>query len=118
MRPLQRLWPCTTLVSPQQLQKDAARAKATRKPAGTFGSPLRYLGLGYRRPVMSKAETIVLLVILIMTGLVIGNMVFQAIVDRQNPPIGRFVQCNGMRLHYIDRGDSRAPCAVLLHGNG
>jgi hypothetical protein len=32
---------------------------------------------------MSKAETIVLLVILIMTGLVIGNMVFPQAVSKK-----------------------------------
>lgn len=67
---------------------------------------------------MSKAEAIVLLIALITTALVVGNLIFQAIAERRNPPIGRFVQCDGVRLHYIDRGDSRAPCVVLLHGNG
>ena len=33
-----------------------------------------------------------------------------------NPPAGRFVDVDGVRLHYIDRGEG-APL-VLLHGNG
>lgn len=36
--------------------------------------------------------------------------------ERDNPPLGRFVEVNGVRLHYIDRG--RGPALVMLHGNG
>ncbi|WP_102959093.1 alpha/beta fold hydrolase [Mangrovicella endophytica] len=35
---------------------------------------------------------------------------------RHNPPIGRFIQVNGVRLHYVERGSG--PALVLLHGNG
>src|SRR4051812_12154977 len=67
---------------------------------------------------MSKAETIELFIGLITTAIVVGNLIFQEFAERKNPPIGSFVQCDGLSLHYIDRGDSRAPCVVLLHGNG
>jgi pimeloyl-ACP methyl ester carboxylesterase len=36
--------------------------------------------------------------------------------ERSNPPQGRFVCVNGVRLHYIERGTGEA--LVLLHGNG
>ena len=36
--------------------------------------------------------------------------------ERNNPPNGHFLNVNGVRLHYIERG-SGAPL-VLLHGNG
>lgn len=36
--------------------------------------------------------------------------------ERSNPPQGRFVYVNGVRLHYIERGKGKA--LVLLHGNG
>jgi alpha-beta hydrolase superfamily lysophospholipase len=36
--------------------------------------------------------------------------------ERRNPPLGRFVTVNGVRLHYVERG-SGTPL-VLLHGNG
>ena len=36
--------------------------------------------------------------------------------ERENPPAGRFVNVNGVRLHYIDRGSGEP--IVLLHGNG
>lgn len=32
------------------------------------------------------------------------------------PPIGNFVEVDGVRLHYVDRG--KGPAVVLLHGNG
>jgi len=36
--------------------------------------------------------------------------------EHDNPPAGRFLKVNGVRLHYVERG-SGAP-VVLLHGNG
>lgn len=36
--------------------------------------------------------------------------------ERQNPPRGRFVTVDGVRLHYLERGTG--PTLVLLHGNG
>lgn len=36
--------------------------------------------------------------------------------ERRNPPSGRFVEVDGVRLHYLDRGEG--PPLVLLHGNG
>jgi pimeloyl-ACP methyl ester carboxylesterase len=36
--------------------------------------------------------------------------------ERANPPEGRFITVNGVRLHYVDRGQGEP--LVLLHGNG
>ena len=36
--------------------------------------------------------------------------------ERDNPATGRFLQVNGVRLHYIERGSGEP--LVLLHGNG
>lgn len=36
--------------------------------------------------------------------------------ERTNPPLGRFLEVDGLRLHYLERGTG-APL-VLLHGNG
>ena len=36
--------------------------------------------------------------------------------ERRNPPAGRFIDVDGVRLHYIERGEG--PPLVLLHGNG
>jgi pimeloyl-ACP methyl ester carboxylesterase len=36
--------------------------------------------------------------------------------ERQSPPAGRFLEVDGVRLHYVALGDG--PPLVLLHGNG
>jgi pimeloyl-ACP methyl ester carboxylesterase len=36
--------------------------------------------------------------------------------DRDNPPAGRFLEIDGVRLHYVERGSGET--LVLLHGNG
>ena len=36
--------------------------------------------------------------------------------ERDNPPRGQFLDVDGARLHYVERGDGRP--LVLLHGNG
>ena len=50
--------------------------------------------------------------------LVIANVVFSLIAERKNPPIGSFIECDGVRLHYLERGNPAARCVVLFHGNG
>ena len=35
--------------------------------------------------------------------------------EREHPPTGRFVTVDGVRLHYIEKGEG--PPVVLLHGN-
>src|SRR5215204_3990091 len=36
--------------------------------------------------------------------------------ERRNPPLGRFMRVDGVRLHYVERGTGTP--LVLLHGNG
>lgn len=36
--------------------------------------------------------------------------------ERDNPPTGKFIDVDGVRLHYLERG--HGPVVVLLHGNG
>jgi len=36
--------------------------------------------------------------------------------ERRHPPSGRFMTVEGVRLHYLERGEGRP--VVLLHGNG
>ena len=53
-----------------------------------------------------------------------GVLAISALVNRHlaknaesdNPPVGQFMEVNGVRLHYVERG-SGAPL-LLLHGNG
>ncbi len=35
--------------------------------------------------------------------------------ERRNPPRGRFVEVDGVRLHYLEKGEG--PAVVLIHGN-
>jgi pimeloyl-ACP methyl ester carboxylesterase len=37
-------------------------------------------------------------------------------VECRNPPTGQFIEVDGVRLHYVERG--KGPPLVLLHGNG
>jgi pimeloyl-ACP methyl ester carboxylesterase len=67
---------------------------------------------------MSKAETVLVVIAVIVVVLILANFAFQIVAERKNPPIGQFIDRDGVRLHYIDRGKPSAPCVVLLHGNG
>jgi hypothetical protein len=48
--------------------------------------------------------------------LALVNYSIALFVERRRPPTGRFIEVNGVRLHYTDEGAGRA--VVLLHGNG
>jgi len=52
--------------------------------------------------------------ILAMTAVV--NRHFANKAQRDSPPQGRFIDVDGVRLHYVERGSGRA--LVLFHGNG
>jgi len=67
---------------------------------------------------MSTAATVFAILCAVLVILVIGNVVFSFIAERKNPPIGSFIVCDGVRLHYIERGNPAARCVVLFHGNG
>jgi pimeloyl-ACP methyl ester carboxylesterase len=51
---------------------------------------------------------------LAISALVVRNKTRQA--ERTHPPLGQFIEIDGVRLHYIERG--RGKPLVLLHGNG
>lgn len=54
------------------------------------------------------------------TAAIVGSALFNQANARQaeaaTPPIGKFVEVDGVRLHYVDRGEG--PVVVLLHGAG
>src|SRR3954467_7018495 len=58
--------------------------------------------------------TLAVLGALAAAALVVRNRTRSA--ERLNPPSGRFLVIDGVRLHYVERGEG-AP-VVLLHGNG
>jgi pimeloyl-ACP methyl ester carboxylesterase len=51
-----------------------------------------------------------------MAAMAAVNRYFAKEAEATNPPEGRFVEANGVRLHYVERGDGEP--IVLLHGNG
>jgi pimeloyl-ACP methyl ester carboxylesterase len=61
---------------------------------------------------------------LVVASLAIGALAAVAVLnqalakkaERKNPPSGRFIEVNGVRLHYVERGAGDP--VVLLHGNG
>jgi pimeloyl-ACP methyl ester carboxylesterase len=67
---------------------------------------------------MSTVEIVLAIIVVLLILLVVGNVVFSIVAERKSPPIGTFTECDGVRLHYLDRGDPAAPCVVLFHGNG
>jgi pimeloyl-ACP methyl ester carboxylesterase len=85
----------------------------------TSGNPvrrLRSIPANHRNP---RGDSYV-----VASAIAIGALVAMALINRSlakkaeqaNPPAGRFLDVNGVRLHYVERG-SREPL-VLLHGNG
>ena len=59
-----------------------------------------------------------LFLIVLLVGLVLGNIALEFIARWRNPPIGEFLDIEGARLHFIVRGDPSAPPLVMFHGNG
>ncbi len=56
-----------------------------------------------------------LVVAVLLTG-AIATRIVAARVAAANPPLGRFVEIPGGRLHLIEAGPANAPTIVLLHG--
>ncbi len=56
------------------------------------------------------------LVVLVLLAGAVATRVIAARVAVDNPPLGRFVEIAGGRLHVIEAGDPGAPPIVLLHG--
>ena len=60
----------------------------------------------------------------VAAGVIAGALAASAILNRQlakkaqrdNPPTGRFLEVDGVRIHYVERGAGRP--LVLFHGNG
>jgi pimeloyl-ACP methyl ester carboxylesterase len=59
-----------------------------------------------------------MLVLTVAVVLALAVLVYTRIVERRHPPVGRFLDCDGVRLHYVERGPPDAPPLLLLHGNG
>lgn len=51
-----------------------------------------------------------------LAGTAVLNRANARRAEARTPPVGLFVEVDGVRLHYVDRGEG--PAVVLLHGNG
>ena len=52
----------------------------------------------------------------LLLGLAVWTNRTRARIEARYPPIGRFVEANGTRIHYVERGDPRAVPTIVLHG--
>jgi pimeloyl-ACP methyl ester carboxylesterase len=68
------------------------------------------------RPVVRKALPIAAGIALTAAVAALLNRWLARKAESRNPPIGRFITVEGVRLHYVDRGTGTP--LVLLHGNG
>ena len=67
---------------------------------------------------MATMETVPAIIVMVLIALFAAKFGLSRLAEKRNPPIGEFIECDGVRLHYIDRGDPAAPSVVLFHGNG
>ena len=51
-----------------------------------------------------------------MAGMAVAETLRARRAEADNPPRGRFVEVDGVRLHYVQQGEG--PDVVMLHGNG
>lgn len=58
---------------------------------------------------------VLLVVAAVLAALAVVNNVIAYMAERRHPPKGKFIEVDGARLHYSDRGAGRP--VVLLHGN-
>jgi pimeloyl-ACP methyl ester carboxylesterase len=63
-----------------------------------------------------KAHPVVTSIVVALAASAILNRVLAKKAERRNPPTGRFITVDGVRLHYVERGTGIP--LVLLHGNG
>jgi pimeloyl-ACP methyl ester carboxylesterase len=87
----------------------ARRAIARRRSSSSLSS---YLAVLSEFPVTTAVAATA--GILVATAVVNRHLAKKA--QRDNPPQGKFLEIDGVRLHYVERGDGRP--LVLFHGNG
>jgi pimeloyl-ACP methyl ester carboxylesterase len=65
---------------------------------------------------VSELQSTLVVVLLLMASLALLVHLLARLAERKNPPIGRFLHVDGVKLHYLERGQGEP--IVLLHGNG
>jgi pimeloyl-ACP methyl ester carboxylesterase len=82
----------------------ARSGRALRPNESSHSSPWRWL-----TPVLAGSAAA-------LGAAVLYNRQKTRAAERRTPPIGRFLNVDGVRLHYIERGEGEP--IVLIHGNG
>lgn len=67
-----------------------------------------------KHPVRRSGLALATITAFAAAAFVVRNKTRQA--ERANPPMGQFIDVDGIRLHYVERGQGQP--VVLLHGNG
>jgi pimeloyl-ACP methyl ester carboxylesterase len=87
-------------------------------PAACFAGSSSAFYLSYMRPSRSSASSSPSL----LAGIAAASVGIAAWAawrgrraEREHPPIGQFIDVDGVRLHYIDEGEG--PTVLLVHGN-
>src|SRR3954470_12853248 len=62
------------------------------------------------------AGTIAAVAVAALASAALLNLYLANKAERDNPPTGRFIEANGVRLHYVERGEGDP--VVLVRGNG
>ncbi len=68
----------------------------------------------FKRTTRKRGLALAAIGALVAAAFVVRSKTRQA--ERAHPPIGQFIEVDGVRLHYVEHGQGQA--VVLLHGNG
>jgi pimeloyl-ACP methyl ester carboxylesterase len=85
--------------------------QTTAKPGGTLRPKQDFHSSRWRWvvPVLAGSATT-------LAAAALYNRQKTGAAERETPPVGRFLDVDGVRLHYIERGEGEP--VVLIHGNG
>lgn len=64
---------------------------------------------------LPPAVLVLLAIVALLIVMALVNYAVARLAERRHPPAGAFLEVNGVRLHYSDRGTG--PAVVLVHGN-
>ncbi len=113
----ERLWVTDVNTAVQHFSEDRVVVHTSCKASVMNLADITPLQGTPRSPIGTlKAHPIAVGVIAALALSALVNRYLAKKAERANPPIGRFITVNGVRLHYFERGTGTP--LVLLHGNG
>ena len=87
-----------------------------RMPAATATALRRQFGGHRPRPAAGRVAGLLGGAAAVLGAAALANYPVARRTERRHPPRGRFIEVDGVRLHYMEKGEG--PPVVLLHGNG